>query len=111
MEVVWNQGECTVHSVIERLPGRRKPAYSTILTVLQKLEQGGWLRHRQEGRTYVYKAARSREEVGSRTIRQMIRQIFRGDTRAFMQQLVKGEHLSDQELSDLQRMIDEHRRR
>lgn len=110
MEVVWDRGECSVHDVIERLRGR-EPAYTTILSVMQKLEKGGWLAHRQEGRTYIYRATSSREELGSRSIRQTIRQLFKGDIRSFMQQLIEDEQLSDEELLDLRRMIDKQRKK
>src|SRR5262245_29017937 len=55
METVWELGEATVQQVLDRL-GRdrdKSPAYTTILTVLQKLEKGGWVTHRAEGRSYV----------------------------------------------------------
>lgn len=111
MEVVWSQGECSVHQVIEHLSRNRQPAYTTILTVMQKLEKSGWLTHRQEGRTYIYLPTRSREELGSRSIRQTLQHLFQGDIRVFMQQLLEDEVLSDQDLTDLKQIIDNHRKR
>jgi BlaI family transcriptional regulator, penicillinase repressor len=109
--IVWSLGECTVHQVIEQMPRRKKPAYTTILTVMQKLEKSGWLTHRQDGRSYIYKPTRSREELGSRSIRQTIRQLFQGDVRTFMQHLIEGEHLTDKELLEMREMIDRHRKK
>ena len=53
IEVVWELGEASVHDVRRQLAGRRKLAYTTILTVMQKLEKAGWLDHRSEGNRYI----------------------------------------------------------
>jgi len=54
METVWDMGKATVREVRDRLSERRVPAYTTILTVMQKLEKAGWLKHKTDGRTYIY---------------------------------------------------------
>jgi len=54
MNVVWDRGKATVHDVKNAL-SRRKPAYSTILTMMRKLEVKGYLEHEVDGRTYVYR--------------------------------------------------------
>ena len=111
MEIVWNLGECTVHQVIEHLPRNKKPAYTTILTVMQKLEKAGWLKHRREGRSYIYNPSWSREQLGSHNIQHTIKKLFKGDVRAFMQHLIQNEHLSDQDLMEMRQMIDHHRKK
>ena len=82
MEVIWSEGEATVQQVRGRLEATesgKKPAYTTVLSVLQKLEKAGWVRHRSEGRTYVYAALRSREQEGSSSLWSFIDGVFRGD--------------------------------
>lgn len=49
MEIVWTLGEASVNQVRAKL-GRRKLAYTTVLSVMQKLDKAGWLTHREEGR-------------------------------------------------------------
>ena len=66
MESLWTQDEATVEQVRMWLPG--EPAYTTVLSVLQKLEKAGWVGHRPEGRTYVYAARRSREQEGASSV-------------------------------------------
>ena len=110
MEIVWDSGEATVHQVVGQFRRRKKPAYTTILTVLRKLEKGGWLRHRAEGRVYVYAPTCTREELGARSIRRTVQQLFRGDLRACMQYLIDGHDLSQDDLRELRRMIDQRRR-
>jgi BlaI family transcriptional regulator, penicillinase repressor len=108
MEIVWRAGEATVQQVRDRLPGKKRPAYTTVLSVMQKLERAGWLRHREAGRAYVYQPVRSRQEEGKRTLRNFVEQVFSGDRLLLFEHLLDDE-LSLEELSALKKMIDQRR--
>jgi predicted transcriptional regulator len=110
MEVLWQGREGTVQEVRDRLPGRRTPAYTTILSVLQKLEKFGWVQHRSAGRSYVYSASRSRGEEGSRTLRNFVVRGFGGEPSVVLQHLLKDERLAADDLIELQRLIDARRK-
>jgi BlaI family penicillinase repressor len=111
MEAIWALGEATVGQVRDRLDREPQPAYTTILSVMQKLEKAGWLTHRSEGRSYVYVPTRSRDEAGTSTLRTFIDRVFRGDTLLMFQHLLEDEELSEQDLSALRQMIDRKRRK
>jgi predicted transcriptional regulator len=108
MEVIWDRGEATVEDVRGALAGRR-PAYTTVLSVLQKLEKAGWLQHRTEGRAYVYSARRSRRQEGSSALWQFVDGVFRGDPTLLFEHLIEGDRLSDADLAALRTMIDARR--
>jgi predicted transcriptional regulator len=110
MELIWEQGEATVGKVRECLKRDPEPAYTTILSVMQKLEKSGWLKHRAEGRGYVYFPTRSRDEAGTSTLRTFIDRVFGGDRLLLFQHLLEDEDLSAQELSALRSMIDRKRK-
>lgn len=110
METVWELGEGTVREVLKRLGREPEPAYTTILSVMQKLEKAGWLTHRSAGRTHVYLPTSSREEAGSKTLRAFIDRAFRGDPLLLFQRLLDDEELSERDLSAIKRMIDQKRR-
>jgi predicted transcriptional regulator len=107
MEVIWNRGESTVHEVRDALDRDPQPAYTTVLTVLQKLEKAGWVAHRRDGRTYVYQAARSREQEGSTSLRSFMNRVFSGDPMLLFQHLIEDENLDDADLARLRVMLDE----
>jgi predicted transcriptional regulator len=111
MDTIWELGEATVGQVRDRLNREPEPAYTTILSVMQKLEKGGWLTHRGEGRTYVYRPTRTRDEVGTTTLRTFINRVFRGDPLLLVQHLLEDEELSAEDLSALKKMIDQKRRK
>ena len=106
MDLVWELGEATVAQVRERLPGRKPPAYTTVLSVMQKLERNGWLAHREEGRSYVYLPTRTRAEAGAQSLRQFIQRMFAGDPLQMFQHLLDDEELTPAEIASLKKMID-----
>ncbi len=110
MEVVWEKKEATVQEVRTAIKGRKRAAYTTVLSVLQKLEKAGWVRHRAEGRAYVYAPLRSREQEGSSALWRFIDGVFRGDPMLMFQHLMDGNRLDDEALAELRRMIDARRK-
>jgi BlaI family transcriptional regulator, penicillinase repressor len=110
MEIVWELGEATVNQVRDKL-GRRKPlAYTTVLTVMQKLDKSGWLAHREEGRAYVYRPTKTRDEAGRSSLKQFIDRICGGDPLAMFQHLLDDQDLSSEDLAALRKMIDKRRK-
>jgi predicted transcriptional regulator len=110
METVWELGEATVHQVLARLGRDRAPAYTTVLSAMQKLEKAGWLTHREEGRAYVYRATRSRQEEGKNTLRRFIDRVFGGSPLVLFQHLLDDEELDAGDLATLKKMIDQRRK-
>jgi predicted transcriptional regulator len=70
MEEIWTQGEATVRSVRDALNAETdqpERAYTTVLTILQRLDAKGLVRRSRNGKTDVYSAALPREEyLGAR---------------------------------------------
>ena len=106
IEVVWELGEASVHQVRERLGRKKKLAYTTVLTAMQKLEKAGWLRHRAEGKSYVYLPTQSREEAGAKSVLKFMKRMFDGDAVLMFQHLMRENKLGDDELRKLRKMID-----
>ena len=110
MDLVWQQKEATVAQLVEKICRRRTVTYTTVLSAVQKLEKKGWLKHRSEGRAHVYYATRDRREVGSRTLRELLRTAFSGDVRLLLASLLDDVRLSDADLKELRRLIEERRK-
>lgn len=111
LETVWEMGEATVQQVRDRLAAaeRGELAYTTVLSVMQKLEKAGWLGHRAEGRVYVYKPTRTRDEADSSTARALLRRVFGGDPLRLFQHILTDEELSERDLAALKTLIDRKR--
>jgi predicted transcriptional regulator len=110
LEAVWETGEATVQEVRDRLAeAGRELAYTTVLSVMQKLEKAGWLGHRALGRVYIYKPTKSRDEADASTARALLRRVFGGDPLRLFQHIIADEELSDQDLVALRRLIERKR--
>ena len=110
LEIVWELGRASVHQVRDRLSRKKNLAYTTVLTAMQKLEKAGWLRHRTEGKSYIYLPTRSREEADASSVRKFMERVFDGDALLMFQHLMRQSKLSDEELQVLRKMIDEKRK-
>lgn len=110
IELVWELGEATVHQVREELFPKKKLAYTTVLTAMQNLEKSGWLKHRSEGKTYVYMPTRTREEAGGRSLKQFMDRIYDGNALLMFQHLMQQSKLTDNDLKELWKMIDDKRK-
>ncbi len=107
IEIVWELGEATVRDVWERLRRKKEMAYTTVLTSMQRLERDGWLTHRAEGNKNIYVATRTRAEAGAGSVRTFLRQMFNGNAALLFQQLVEEDELSNRELQELKRLIEQ----
>ncbi len=107
LDTIWKLGEANVHQVREQLARKKRLAYTTVLSAMQKLEKAGWLDHRAEGRTYMYFATISREQAGAGSVRGLLKRVFAGDAMAMFQHLIRESRLSTDELRELKRLIEE----
>ncbi|MGB2806127.1 MAG: BlaI/MecI/CopY family transcriptional regulator [Sedimentisphaerales bacterium] len=110
IEIVWDLGAGSVHQVRKRLVRRKKPVYTTVLTAMQKLEKAGWLRHRVQGKSYLYLPTRTREQAGARSVRKFVERMFGGDAVLMFQHLMRESKLSDAELRELREMAEQKRK-
>lgn len=73
MDVLWAAHEpLRVRQVLQRLPGDRELAYTTVMTVLDHLHTKGWAQRRRDGRAYSYTPACTREEAGAGLLREVL---------------------------------------
>ena len=110
MEALWELGEATVQQVLDQLSRKKKLAYTTVLSALQKLEKAGWVKHDKEGRTYVYRPKHSRGEEGQRSVRKLLKRVFAGDPLSLFQHLLDDQNLSPKELAEFTKLINQRRK-
>jgi predicted transcriptional regulator len=72
MDVIWKRSSATAEDVREALASRHPMKDSTARTVLKRLEEKGYLEHRVEGRTNIYRGLTAPQNVAVRAVRQII---------------------------------------
>ncbi|MBN1360181.1 MAG: BlaI/MecI/CopY family transcriptional regulator [Sedimentisphaerales bacterium] len=107
LETVWELGEASVHEVRKSLGRKKKLAYTTVLSAMQKLEKAGWLDHRAEGKSYVYFATQSRAQAGAGSLQGFLKRVYEGDALSMFQHLIQQTSLSADELAELKRLIEQ----
>jgi BlaI family transcriptional regulator, penicillinase repressor len=107
MEIVWERGEVSANDVRKILSAKRALARNTVRTLLERMEEKGWLKHREEGRTFVYSAEQPREvSIGQRVL-EVIEHVCGGSPEELMTALLDYRGLSAQELKRIRALLDE----
>ncbi len=107
MNIVWEKGNATVHDVKDVLGKGRKPAYSTILTMMRKLEVKGYLEHDVDDRTYIYRPTISQQAARRGILGDIVDRLFEGSPSLLLNSLVEQDHINEKELKQIQKLIKE----
>lgn len=110
MDVIFQLGEATVGEVLERLPD--PPSYSSVRTIIRKIEAKGLLTHRQDGKRYVYRAKQSRETASRTALQKLMDVFFSGsapDTVAAIMD-VSAKTLDPEDLDRISKIIEQARK-
>ncbi|HYW54553.1 MAG TPA: BlaI/MecI/CopY family transcriptional regulator [Dongiaceae bacterium] len=106
MEIVWAAGPVTVGQVLEAIAEAERPAYNTVQTMMKILERKGYVKHRAEGRAFVYQAVVDRDAAARTALSHVVQRFFGGSPRALALNLIQGDHLTDAELDELMHTIE-----
>jgi predicted transcriptional regulator len=106
MSVVWKKGEATVQDVQHALQPHRPLAYTTVMTVMSRLAQKGFLNRRKEGRSYLYAPVPSQERYAVSQLRSLVQRLYEGATgKAIAHLLETDDNVSPEELERLEALI------
>jgi predicted transcriptional regulator len=110
MKVLWGQGEATVADVQRAVGGKDDLAYTTVATMLRKMEARGMVKHRLEARSFVYRAAIAAEAVSRGMTGHLLERLFEGSLADLVRHLLSTREVSPEELSELERLIAERKK-
>jgi predicted transcriptional regulator len=102
LQLLWEQGPLTVRQLLERLPRGERPPYTTVLGMLQTMEKAGLVRHEEEGSSYRYAAAVSRQAALGTLLRDFVARFFHGSAENLILGLVDAEQLSPRDLREIE---------
>ena len=106
MNVVWDRGRVTVRDVYEALRERRQVAYTTVMTMMNILEQKGFLKKSAgDDRAYLYEPAKSRKSVMREMVNEFVERVFGGSANPLMLHLIEDEHVTRKDLDDLRKLV------
>jgi len=105
MEFIWAGGPATAEACRGALLPARSLKDSTIRTVLRRLEEKGLLKHRVEGRTFLYQATQPRRHFAARAVQQIIDRFCGGSVEQLLVGMVENKVLKQEDLEQLARRI------
>lgn len=109
MKIVWERDRATVRDVYEALLERRKIAYTTVMTMMNILEQKKYLRKAAGDRAYVYQPAKPKQQVIKGMVREFVDRVFNGSAEPLLVHLIEDRKLTRKELDEIARMIGKER--
>jgi BlaI family penicillinase repressor len=107
MEIVWERGEVSANEVRKILGEKRALARNTVRTLLERMEDKGWLKHREEGRTFFYSAAQPREVSIGQKVLEVVEHVCGGSPEELVTALLDYRGLTAPELKRIRAMLDE----
>jgi predicted transcriptional regulator len=105
MKVVWQLETATVRQVYETMLEHRRIAYTTVMTMMNILEQKGYLKKRQDDRAYVYRPSQPKQQVIRSMVREFVNRVFNGSAEPLLVHLVEDQHLDAKDLEEIRKTI------
>jgi predicted transcriptional regulator len=105
MGALWELGSASVRELQERLPEGKRPAYTTVQTIVYRLEEKGAVRRvKKVGNAHVFEPLVTRRATVRRLFGELLG-FFGGSPRTLMAQLVEGGHLTLEDLREAEELL------
>ena len=111
MKILWSRPEATVNEVLAGLGHDADLAYTTVATMLRKMEAKGLVTHREDGRMFAYRSAVAEHAVTRNMADDLLDKLFAGSLSEMVNHLLTTRDVSKEELTRLERLIAERRRK
>lgn len=105
MPIVWRDGQVTVKDVFEEMYGKHKLAYTTIMTVMNRLAKKDVLKQDRRTIPYLYTAAVSQSEMAGKMLDQVVDKVLGGSTGMLVSYCIERNEIRPKELDELKKML------
>jgi BlaI family transcriptional regulator, penicillinase repressor len=110
MSVIWQRGDATTEDVRMALAKRHPMKESTARTILSRLEEKGYVTHRTDGRTNIYKGLDAPANVAAKAVRQIIERFCGGSVEQLLLGMINNDVVDEEELRRLAERIAQRKR-
>ncbi len=107
MKVVWEKGEVTINDVVAAINAKRKNKVrrTTVQVQMNRLEEYGWLKHTEDGRTYVYSATAERQKTRKDILDDIKNRVFGGSRAELVKCLIEDADVTPEEIEKLRSLL------
>lgn len=111
MEALWTKGPCSIREIHETFPARNRPTYSTVQTMVYRLEAKKALRRvKKISNAFIFEAAVSRESAQRKLIDDLLG-LFGGKTRPIIAHLIESGSFTREDVREAEKLISQHERK
>ena len=107
LRIVWQLDKAGVQEVFENFPKHRNIRFTTVQTLLRRLEQKGYLKHQVRGNANIYYSDVNMDTVLKKTVNDFLERVFGGDPIPLMMYLAKHGKLTTKDIKNLIKLIKE----
>ena len=111
MKVLWERGHANVNDVLDALGPEADLAYTTVATMLRRMEARGLVTHTTEGRTFIYRPAVAADEVSRSHTDHLVDRLFEGSLADMVSHLLSTRDVSEAEYRQLEKLLAERKRK
>lgn len=105
MDALWELSSGSIREIHERLPEKKRPAYTTVQTIIRRLEEKGAVRQtKQVGNAHIFEPVITREAAHRRLINELL-DLFGGSARPLMAHLAEAGKLTLEDVKELENML------
>lgn len=105
MKILWERGESAVSDLVTGLADTVPLAYTSVLTTIRILEKKGYVRHRQDGRAFLYSPCVAEDDASRSEVRQLLQRFFGNSRERLLLSLLGDEEITATELQRLKEAI------
>lgn len=105
MRILWLQGPMKVSDILIALLRSPKPAYTSLLTLVQTMEKKGYIKHKNEGKAFIYLPVLQEKKFLFTEMKRVAKRLFGGSPGQLVLNLVENEHLSVAEIKALKKIL------
>ena len=107
MKIVWEKGDVTINDVFEAVNTKRddKLRRTTIQVQMNRLEDYGWLKHKKEGRTYIYSSIVEKQKTRREILDDITHRVFGGSRAELMKCLLEDSDVSSEDIKELRDLL------
>jgi BlaI family transcriptional regulator, penicillinase repressor len=109
LKILWDRGEASVREVYEDMARTAPIVQNTVQAFLRTMEDKGLVRHRTEGRTFIYQPVPRREETEKRLVSGVLQRVFDGAIDQLVQSALSLRQPTADELAKLEELIRQHK--
>lgn len=107
LRVLWERGASTVRQVYEVLSAEKELGYTTVLKMLQIMDEKGLVRRDVSDRVHVFTASHSQVQTQRRLLDDLLDKAFGGSSMSLVMQALATRMASREELAEIRKMLDQ----